>query len=666
MTDSPFRHYWRPVFEITTWCLPVAGFLYAYVVHYGNPASVIPAHLFLVASVFAGGIGLRAIASTVFERQAFLPYVSATLALLPWLLLLFWYSLALVGLAAWGRVTTWPIFRAYASQYPYLFETLGYPSWLIWIPPAVLVVAIYCIARSPFVHTDWPGLLYHKNPRNKAHTLALILVVLPVLLFGMIHTQEPLHPLEPIEFSLYPQLGEQQESTAFPTSPALNAAEASARQQFTPNAPQHKRNVILIVGDALRADHLQAYGYNRPTTPNLVAMAKTGELQIIPEMRSVCAESVCGYMALASSRPIQYFPQQPITLHETLHRSGYAVRLILSGDHTNFYGLRKFYGKVDSYFDGSNQPIRWAGPDNSYVRYINDDEIVIDQIKKLPASLGQKPLFLQVVLMSTHGLGPRHPEYTKFSPSINYYKWFSKKIPDLSRSEQQAAINYYDNGVVQFDHYVNIILQQLKNKGYLEDAVVVITGDHGEMLSEGNIYSHGVGVREPVLRIPMLMARFGYQAATLPKHAIASQIDIAPTILHEIGITPPSTWRGIPLQTATDNRSIYFQQAAEAGFYQSNNISVIKYWYDFKKSQDFVFNLKNDPHETYNLAKETSAGQLAKWRIKVAHGGLQIGETHQFNIAFPIFKPSNSPHTPTPPPSSSEKHRAKSPQTKAL
>ena len=654
MTDQPQTSpIQRFVIELLAWLLSSSVFLTAYVSHFGNSASVIAPHLFLVMAVWAGSLGLRMLAWGLVGPRRWMPYLASTLALLPWLALVLWYAVALVGLSSWGRVTTWPILLTYASQYPFLLASLGLPGWLVWIPIALLPVAILGLGWSRLFRPDWSQLIFAVTSRNKALMLALLLLMLPVVLFTMIHQTEALHPDEPIELSFYPKLGVKKEGTAFSSSPAVNAAEAEVWQDYAATPTRKPRNVILIVGDALRADHLGVNGYKRDTTPYLSSLAQDGTLETVQGMRATCSESMCGFMALAASRPIHTMPAKPFTLHQALRKNGYQVRMIFSGDHTNFYGLRDMYGEVDSYVDGSEQPLRWGKGDESVVRYINDDQLVLDEVKKLPYANTSRPLMLQVVLMSTHGLGPRHPENIRFKPFFNYYAWFGKQIPTLGQIERDAIVNFYDNGVYQFDHYVKALLEQLRSKGYLENALVVITGDHGELLGEDNLVSHGLGVHEPTLRVPLLLARFGYQLPPMPQHTLASQIDIAPTILKELGISAPKTWEGQVLQAPQNGRMTYFQQAAEAGLYEhQNGGSVIKYWHDFSANKDYVFDIENDPLEQRNLVNQVSADQLASWRLKVAHGGLQVGRDDAISVIVPLFKPQTSSPPPRHVPSS--------------
>ena len=128
------------------------------------------------------------------------------------------------------------------------------------------------------------------------------------------------------------------------------------------------------------------------------------------DTKSVCAESLCGLRAIASSRPRHLFPSNPLALHKILRLHGYRINLILGGDHTDFYGLKETYGAVDNYVDGTDQSNR----------YVNDDLLVLDFVSKLPAYDHSRPMLFQFHLMSSHDLGNR-VDTPVFEPATNYY-----------------------------------------------------------------------------------------------------------------------------------------------------------------------------------------------------------------------------------------------------
>ena len=554
-------------------------------------------------------------------------YIAAAVVVVPWLMLMAWYAAALLGLYSWGRLTTWPIFATYAQQAPHLLASLGYPAWVLWIPAIVVLALLLVAGQFDLLRARWPRLLFDAAEPRQRRILAGLLAALPVVLASMIGFTVGTSPFEPIQISLLKSGGALSQNHDMTASPAANAAEQEVINSYVASSDAKRRNVILIVGDALRADHMGIYGYPRATTPYLSSLAQDGRAHAVPRVRATCAESLCGLMSMASSRPLHEIPTKPFTLQQVLKRHGYQIHMILSGDHTNFYGLRDFYGSVDSYVDGSKQEVHWN--DENQYRYVNDDQLVLEHIQAMPQADHNQPVMLQIALMSSHGLGMRNETSNWYQPSYNYYSWFRWSAgPDrIKDSDRAGAVNFYDNGVQQLDGYVRDILDTLNRKGYLQDALVVVTGDHGELLGEHGYFAHAITVREPVLTIPLIFVRYGYKAEALVDRPLAAQIDIAPTILRDLGIAAPATWMGQALQdeaSAQAPRRVYFQQTMEAGLYDATaDGKIIKYWRDHQDGSEYVFEVVADSAEQTNKVHSVPAAQLDAWRLSVVHGGLQ-------------------------------------------
>jgi glucan phosphoethanolaminetransferase (alkaline phosphatase superfamily) len=476
--------------DFLTWLVLPAVFLYIYINGFGAPlASAFP-HAMLLLSGAAGFASLR----LIFWRC--LPYQQARIAAslaqaVPAIVLLAYYALVLLGLSSWGRVISWPLIHTYALQGPQLFGTLGFS-------PTVVVLSAACALGIPplviwkwITPHDWPRWIGTRNFSRPIYRFAMIVVfcacfsslgVLRFTVFLSGGTEEPFN------LTFLPARGVQKlQHHILGTVSVLDKREDSARKEYRTNPKFRPRNIVLVVSDALRADRLGIYGYPRATTPFLARVADHGGLDIFRNAHSICAESSCGLMAISTSRYSTDFPSRPFSLQEVLRRHGYEVHMMLGGDHTNFYGLRDAYGKVDSYLDGSTQ--------STY--YMNDDRLVLDAATRLKYFDG-KPVMMQFHLMSSHALGGRFLDSTSFEPSANYYKWAARPPSHHARrSEIELASNYYDNGVLQFDAVLEKLLATLEKKGYLNNALVIITADHGEMLGEhGEFSTHGRSLKE--------------------------------------------------------------------------------------------------------------------------------------------------------------------------
>ncbi len=233
------------------------------------------------------------------------------------------------------------------------------------------------------------------------------------------------------------------------------------------------------------------YGYGRDTTPNLSRLAKEGTARIVTGMHSSCGDTICGLLSLVSSKYPRRFSFHPFTLQQALRRNGYRIHMVLSGDHTNFYGLKSFYGAIDTFADGT------TAEKQGY--FINDDQFLVDHVAAMPDWDGVPAMF-QFHVMSTHILRMSETVPGPFQPAKRYlFRSGHDTGPGAIRDE--SATNFYDNGVVKTDAIIEALLATLQRKGYLRNALVVITADHGESLGEHGLFSHTNSVREELLRI---------------------------------------------------------------------------------------------------------------------------------------------------------------------
>jgi glucan phosphoethanolaminetransferase (alkaline phosphatase superfamily) len=584
--------------------LPI-GFLSAYVLLFQAPVSAVVPHLCLLGSLCAALAGLRLVLSvTVGEPLG--RAVCAALVAATALVMFAYYGLVLLGLTHWGRVISAELVGAYAPQSAELLRTLGYPPWLAAAIAATLAVIAW-LAAYGFLHKfDWVAALGRTISRSVAGVLGVALLSIAVVSAAELPHRDWGSRSEPVSLTLFPERGEtptQSHTLGAARAAQLDRAEDAARAAYQTAKTPRQSNVILIVADALRTDHLSLFGYSRLTSPYLDSIAKTAKLRLRTSAVTACNESSCGLRALAGSRYVDRQAARPMTLQEVLRRHGYRVHFVLSGDHTSFYGLRESYGPVESYFDGASQK----------ARYVNDDRLVTDRLRDVGPWDG-RPVMFQFHLMSTHSLGKRFDETPEFGPAENYGGLMGLQGEDAGL--QQRAINFYDRGVLQADRMTRQILESLEAGGYLRDALVIITGDHGESLGEHGRYAHGQSVWEPALRVPFVLLAFGKaETGSIEVGSVASQVDIAPTLLRALDMPIPSSWEGRPLQDAMQPRVVYFQQAQYIGLIDARAQGrLYKHWHDEGKGEQFTFDLLNDPGETQNVTGAIPDSLRQEWQ----------------------------------------------------
>jgi membrane-anchored protein YejM (alkaline phosphatase superfamily) len=354
----------------------------------------------------------------------------------------------------------------------------------------------------------------------------------------------------------------------------------------------------------LRPDHLSLYGYPRQTTPNLIRITSEQSARVVRNMHATCADTICALFSLFSSKFTSEFSFRPFTLHEALRRNGYRIHLLLSGDHTYFHTLKGIYGQVDTFYDGSQA--------NGF--FLNDDALLVDRLSRMP-DWDHTPVMFQFHLMSAHILRKSDETPGKFQPARRYALRNSRDAGP-GGDPTPTAVNFYDNGVLRADAIINDLLLLLQRKGYLENALVVVTADHGESLGEHGLYTHANSVREEVLKVPLILIPYGY-TAPVPRadRHYPSQVDLAPTVLGELALPVPATWMGHDLNSAADLPFTYFEEHAFAGLVDQRSAAhAWKYWVDRNSGLDHIFDLSVDPHENFDVRNAVDPALLAELR----------------------------------------------------
>jgi glucan phosphoethanolaminetransferase (alkaline phosphatase superfamily) len=607
----------RVALDVAAWYAAPAVFLALYVGRELAPVESVAPHLRIVAVALVALWMVRlATAASLGARAARI--VGAALGALFLAAVLAYYTLVLIGLQAWGRVVSLELLVAYGSQLSKFAEALG-----IALAPAaaVLAGALALLAAATWLYLgrfDWAPLAARAI---RAPLVALIVVAGTAacgLEFYRFLAGPPTAEYEPLSLTLNPLLAARDvngHAVDRLAAARRDAVQDAARRAYRPAAGAQRRNVILIVVDALRADHMGIYGYGRDTTPHLQTLQRAGKLRLAPSARAVCASSMCGLLAIATSQFVHQFSDRPITLQEVLRRHGYKVHMLLAGDHTLFYGLKQAYGEVDSYFDAQA-----AGQ----MRYMNDDRVVLDRLAGFEPWDG-RPVMMQFHLMSAHSLGARDPKSVRYTPARNY-ALMHEAGDDVEAST--SAVNFYDNGVLQADAMIGALLEMLARKGYLHDAVVAITADHGEALGEHGLFQHANSAHEEVLRVPLVLLSYGYvPAARIDGERLASQVDIAPTLLAELGLPVPATWQGRALQQAAAAPFVEFQERWEIGLFDLRDPHKLwKYWFDMRSGAEYAFDIAADPHERFNLIGRVPTPLAADWRSRVLASASVGGE----------------------------------------
>jgi membrane-anchored protein YejM (alkaline phosphatase superfamily) len=505
------------------------------------------------------------------------------------------YALNLVSNVSWGRNMTGHIVVAFAptvwsEREPFPVGPVGITAFAV-ATFAAIMVGLNLLGRrfGPVLGlkaADTMNIALHPwRPR----LLRVGAGVLAITLFGAtitfgVESRDNLFWKQELVSSFFRPEGFAFEPTA--RREAMADRDATLRATYPRAVPTaYRKNVVLIIVDSLRADRMQVYGYKRPTTPFLSELVQSGRMKKIEDAFSSCSESFCGITSTLASREFRDITARNFQLQDVLRDQGYQTQFVLSGDHRIWNGLPQFYHVGDeAIFDGS-QTRRYS---------MDDDRLVLEGLERVPAANPEQPTLFYLHLMSTHYLGVQFPESHVFtrlddqvSPGIEPYKILEK----LEKPDR------YDDKVLQADGLIRQIFAALDAKHYLDEAIVVVTGDHGEGLGERH-WAHGWHLYNEDIRIPLLF----YDAPasptkTYPDLTFGTQVDIAPTILDRVGLPIPESWEGQSLLAPTAERFTYHQT-----YFLPNRFAVI--YRDGDKLFKFIATPQYGKEELYDLRKD--------------------------------------------------------------
>jgi arylsulfatase len=322
--------------------------------------------------------------------------------------------------------------------------------------------------------------------------------------------------------------------------------------------PAHP-SAVLITIDTLRADHLGCYGYARPTTPHIDALAKEALLferayTTLPRTTQSVASIMTGrYPKSHGARGLfDRLPATNQTLAEVLKGRGYATAAVVSNTF-----LRPGQGFEQGFDLYDNPEDRWDADAAMAV--------TTRAVRWIDGRVESGPFFLWVHYLDPHWrYTPPAPWDRAFDPD---FKEPFTLYDDLDRNrvtkgqvifggvltprqvDHVAAL--YDGEIAASDAAVGVLLEHLARVA--PPLVVVLTSDHGESLGDhGYRFAHGEYLYESSLRVPLLIRDPGAVAAGTRANGLAENVDVAPTILRLLGVDAMQGVEGRPLLVAQD------------------------------------------------------------------------------------------------------------------
>jgi arylsulfatase len=344
-------------------------------------------------------------------------------------------------------------------------------------------------------------------------------------------------------------------------------------------------SIIWITVDAVRADHLSLYGYDKSTTPHLKEFARGATVYWnCLAQGSETTQSVISM--LSGTTPYRHggvsrtrrLPENVVLLPEMLVELGYqtiaqSANPWVSRTFGFGQGFEEFYlyNTDDELFQYDLlKLIMRLAPWQVYrfrehlpaFAYVPISRLVDDTIEILQARDHSRPLFLYLQPIDPHG--PYHPPraYMRngndpFIPE-DYVSFYDLKPgTTVSARQLEALIARYDGEIAYSDAELGRLFVGLREMGLFDSSMIIITSDHGEHFGEHGLWHHGSSVYQPLLHVPLVVKYPGQQDGRVIHHRVAS-IDLVPSILRLLG-RECATCEGRPLTEAgTDGEHALF------------------------------------------------------------------------------------------------------------
>ncbi len=389
------------------------------------------------------------------------------------------------------------------------------------------------------------------------------------------------------------------------------------------------KNVVLIILDAARAQSFGAYGYARPTTPEIDRIAKEGvvfERAFTPAVYTLGAMSSVWtsqppdrhHSAVAFSARL---PKDRLTLAEVLSARGVATGgFVANAVAGTAFGFERGFGDFRETFKDLGSGA--AGFATVVPPWLDGKK-------------GQ-PFFLYVHYREPHfPYDPPAPFDTRFGPDgpiAKKTRGESDWIEDLNQArraprpgEIEHLVRLYDGNLAYVDQAVGRLRQALEERKLWDESLVIVAADHGEGMFEHGWIGHNVQLYEPSVHVPLIV-RFPKGAAAGQRvGSLVDLTDLAPTIAEAFGaLGQGGTERefegrsllpvvgGAPGRTAVLSRTVW-----DRPIYALRD-QRFKFVYDTRTGAEQLFDLEADPGETKSLAA-AQAVRSAYYRQALHH-----------------------------------------------
>ncbi len=371
------------------------------------------------------------------------------------------------------------------------------------------------------------------------------------------------------------------------------------------------RNVIVVLVDTLRADHLGIYGYSRPTSPNVDAFAR--ESLLFQNARSQASCTFPSANSILTSRYPSAFLGQPSeralgipadipSIAEILSERGYRTAAVSSSPVVrNTPGRFNPGAGFGRGFESFHEDCVWKS-----AACVNRAALPLIQSKD------ERPFFLYLHYLDPHGpyappknqarrwaLGKPDKKFVRDgNPNpIGDMLYKGAADPGATKADLQYLMDLYDEEIAFFDSQFALLLAELKTSGRLDDTMIVFISDHGEEFLEHGHIKHCRTLFDTSIKTPMIVHIPGVGPKTLAQPV--QNLDVVPTLLDYLGIDEQLSFEGKSLRPVIEGTGeVDPHQYGMQGTLRSASDGKHKLIHDLGKGSYELYDLKADSGES--------------------------------------------------------------------
>lgn len=430
--------------------------------------------------------------------------------------------------------------------------------------------------------------------------------------------------------------------------------------------------MVFVLVDALRADHLGCYGYERPTSPSLDAVARVGTRfakaitpapWTLPAMATVWTSlypSVHGATTRSNIqqwlqdrehfRPVSVLGDGHVTLAEVLQSEGFATAAFVDGSYP-----RRVFG-FDQGFDTFIQEgwpgirmkveaaLEWLDRTRPRRFFLYIHTVQVHSPYRAPQRRG-----FRLDSDNAHerrvakGLSEGRERYAGYNFDPDYRgdvdgSWRSLDLLRQSSRPPEPDLRHlialYDQGIAYTDYWLGRLVAGLQERGLQQKTALVVTADHGDEFFEHGGLEHGDTLYDELLSVPLIIRVPGVGEGVVVQEQVGL-IDLMPTVLDLLAINYRGPMQGASLMPALRGQIIpprtLFAEATMSGNVKASRTNDWKYLRRDGGSREELYDLRRDPTESNNLcAEERSrcaphAEEMRRWEEEMRSASLRLG-----------------------------------------